>query len=194
MVLGCGHGIEYPKGCTSLRDDVSRAGAVISELPNDAKPKPLNFPRRNRIVAALSEAVVVIQAGAKSGALVTAKLARGLGTPVLAAPGLPNSALTRGTHGLLREGAALVESATDILTVIGVEPMRVGARESSSTTPRLEGLQEAVVKWLDSGPASPDELARELKRPVSDVLATLVELEMEGLVSAHGGCYERQVS
>lgn len=195
MVLGCGHGVEYPKGCIALREQVSDAGAVISELPEDAKPRPLNFPKRNRIVAALAEALVVVQAGERSGALVTAKLAKGLDAPVLAVPGLPNTALTRGTHGLLRKGAILAESANDILTAIGLEPMREGACESLSGegSPHLEGLHEAVAKWLDSGPASPDEMARGLKRPVGDVLATLVELEMEGLVSSHGGCYERRM-
>lgn len=193
MVLGCGHGVEYPKGSNALREQVTDAGAVVSELPVDARPRPLNFPKRNRIVAALADAVVVVQAGERSGALVTAKLAKGLDTKVLAVPGIPNTPLTRGTHGLLRGGAILVETADDILTAIGLEPMREGVREPSLVAPKLEGLHEAVAKWLDSGPASPDELARGLKQPVSDVLSILVELELEGLVSSHGGCYERRV-
>lgn len=191
MVLGCGLDVEYPRGSTELRRRVAESGAVVSELPDDAKPRPGHFPRRNRIVAALAQATVVVQAGERSGALVTARLARGLGRPVLAVPGQPAAALTRGTHSLLKSGALLVDDVDDILRAIGREPERTGAEAQAPWHAHLSGFQAAVARFLDAGPASVDEMARGLERPVGEVMATLVELEMDGLVASRGGCFER---
>lgn len=188
MVLGCGIDVDYPRGSEELRREVAEAGAVISELAPDTPPRPGHFPRRNRIVAALVEAVLVVQAGAKSGALVTARMAREQGRPVLAVPGLPGAALTRGTHGLLRQGARLAESAADVLAAIGLE---AGPGELPATPPKLSGLPGRVVRLLDQGPASAEEVARSVGRPVSEVLGLMVELELQGLVTCHAGCYER---
>lgn len=191
MVLGCGLEVEYPAGSFELRARVAASGAVISELEPREKPRPLHFPRRNRIVAALSDAVVVVQAGERSGALVTARMGRALGLKVLAVPGLPNAALTRGTHGLLRAGALLAEGAGDVLTAIGLGPMSVGSERARPHGVHLTGVSAAIFEWLSRGPASTDDLARGLKRPVSEILAALVELEVDGLVACNGGCYER---
>ena len=110
VVLGCGLAVDYPKGSAELREAAAASGAVVTELEADVPPRPGNFPRRNRIVAALSDAIVVVQAAARSGALSTARLGRELGRPLLAVPGLPGAPLSAGTHGLLREGAILAES------------------------------------------------------------------------------------
>jgi DNA processing protein len=190
MVLGCGLGVEYPRGSSDLRDRVARSGAVISELPLDAPPRPAHFHRRNRIVAALARAVLVVQAGARSGALAVARLGREMGRPVLAVPGLPDSPRTRGTHGLLRSGALLAENAGDVLAAIGLEA--AAAPVASGPEPRASGLARRLVRRLDErGEASADELARDVRHPVGEVLSALIELELEGLIACHGGCYER---
>jgi DNA processing protein len=191
MVLGCGLEVEYPAGSLELRARVAASGAVVSELEPLEKPRPLHFPRRNRIVAALSDAVVVVQAGERSGALVTARMGRALGLEVLAVPGTPNAPLTRGTHGLLRSGALLAEGAADVLTAMGLGPMSVRSGEARPRGVRLSGVNAEIVDWLSGGPASTDDLARGLNRHVSEILAALVELEVDGIVACSGGNYER---
>jgi DNA processing protein len=188
MVLGCGLAVDYPKGSWELRQRVAESGAVISELPPDAPPRPSQFPRRNRIAAALVDAVLVVQAGERSGALVTARLAQELGRKILAVPGMPGTPLTRGTHGLLRQGALLAESSRDVMTAIGLEAADAPPGEPP---PRLRGVAAKVVRLLDGGPTSAEEVARAIDRPVGEALALLVELELEGLVSCQAGCYER---
>lgn len=191
MVLGCGLEVEYPAGSLELRARVAASGAVISELPLRERPRPLHFPKRNRIVAALSDAVVVVQAGARSGALATARMGRDLGLEVLAVPGTPNAPLTRGTHGLLRSGARLAEGVDDVLAAIGLPPLSVRSEEGRPQGALLTGVNAAIIEWLAQGPASTDDLARGLKRPVSEILAALVELEVDGMVACDAGCYER---
>lgn len=189
MVLGCGLGVEYPRGSSRLRESVSEAGAVISELPPDTPPRPAHFHRRNQILIALVDAVLVVQAGARSGALAMAELARKMGRKVLAVPGLPGVALTRGTHGLLRTGALMAENGRDVLEAIGVDFVHVEAEKTAP--PRKRGLAGKVLRWLDQGPSTADEIARGIERPVSEILAVLVELELEGLLICIGGCYEK---
>lgn len=191
MVLGCGHDIDYPKGSATLRRRVAESGAVVSELPADAKPHPGHFPKRNRIVAALSGAVVVVQAGARSGALITARLARELDRAVLAVPGRPGDALTRGTHGLLRDGALMAEGAEDVLKSIGLSETdsRQGLRGQVRIA-NLTGLSAAVARELRRGAASADELARTLDCSVSELMTTLTRLEVDGVVTNLGGCFE----
>jgi DNA processing protein len=190
IVLGCGLDVDYPAGSRELRGAVTRSGAVVTELSPGASPKPHHFPRRNRLVAALSEAVLVVQAGVRSGALSTAGIARKLGRPVLAVPGTPGAALTRGTHGLLRRGALLAEGADDVLRAMdrrrrSAEPRREAA------APQLDGLEALLHESIRKGSLSADELARSVDRPVSEVLVALLGLEMQGLVVNRGGCYER---
>jgi DNA processing protein len=191
MVLGCGLDVDYPKGTGELRRKTIERGAVISELPPDAKPHPGHFPRRNRIVAALTQAVVVVQAGQRSGALITARLARELGREVFAVPGRPRDELTRGTHDLLRRGASMCEGAGDVLEKLGFDVADTGQglrRESRITN--LTGLPAAVARALRRGPASAEELARGLERPVGELMATLLHLEVDGVVVNVGGSYE----
>jgi DNA processing protein len=188
VVLGCGLDVEYPRGSTALRARAAEAGAVVSELGLAARPRPVNFPKRNRIVAALAEAIVVVQAGARSGALSTAHQGKALHRPILAVPGSPGSDLTRGTHGLLRSGALLAEGPEDVLAAIGRAPQPGPSR--TRARPELTGLEAAVHALLQGRTCSADELARAAERPVADVLGALVQLELRGLVVSRAGCYE----
>ncbi len=188
MVLGCGLEVDYPRGSETLRRGVATTGAVVTELPPDTTPRPAHFPRRNRIIAALAEVVVVVQGGERSGALITARLAKALGRPVLAVPGRPGAPLTRAPHGLLRNGAGLVEHAADVLACMGLECPDDGVLRELGPTIRLTGLGAKIVRQLNRGPASVDELSRGLDWSVGEVLSGLVELEMDGVVTSRGGC------
>src|SRR5215813_12613044 len=121
-VLGCGPDVAYPREHETLMADIVATGAVVSELVPGTPPKAHFFPRRNRIISGLSRAIVVIEAGEKSGSLITARCALEQGRDVLAVPGNILNGRNRGAHGLLRDGAKIVESADDIL-----EELHLGA-------------------------------------------------------------------
>ena len=119
-VLGSGADIIYPGEHASLAREIERSGLVMSELAPGTPPRPRFFPLRNRIISGLSRAVVVIEAGEKSGSLITARSALEQGRDVLAVPGNVLSGRNRGAHALLRDGAKIVESADDILEELGL--------------------------------------------------------------------------
>ncbi|MBI2346602.1 MAG: DNA-protecting protein DprA [Deltaproteobacteria bacterium] len=117
-VLGGGHDRFYPKEHRHLAEQICRNGAVITEFPPDARAHPSQFPQRNRIISGLSMAVVVVEAAERSGSLITARLAAEQGRLVFAVPGPAGHLATRGTHGLLKQGAHIAESAEDVLQAI----------------------------------------------------------------------------
>jgi len=140
---------------------------------------------------ALVEAVVVVQGGDRSGAMAIAAEARAQGRRVLAVPGRPSGALSKGPHQLLRDGALLAENVDDVLEALGVGPESSPRRDQQGPGCCVSPAMVEVLRWLDQGPASADELARGLGQPVGELRATLVELEVGGLVTSHGGWYER---
>ena len=119
-VVGCGADVVYPAEHAALTRDIIRTGAVVSELLPGTDPRPHFFPRRNRIISGLVRAVVVVEAGEKSGSLITARCALEQGRDVLAVPGNVLSGRNRGGHALLKDGARLVESADDVLEELGL--------------------------------------------------------------------------
>lgn len=136
-VLGNGLDVDYPPENRDLARDISAKGAVLSQFPPGTRPHHYNFPARNRIIAGLALGVVVVEAGERSGALITAGLAADLGREVFAVPGRVTSPVSRGPHGLLRDGAILVRDWTDVVQELpapwrqtvwpaGVEPAEVG--------------------------------------------------------------------
>ncbi len=114
-VLGCGLDVDYPPGQTELREEIAASGAVITELAPGTDPSPWQFPRRNRIISGLSLGVIVVEATEDSGSLITARLALEQGREVFAVPGPVDAPLSRGPHGLIKQGAKLVESADDVI-------------------------------------------------------------------------------
>lgn len=181
-VLGCGIDRDYPAAHAQLASRIREAGLIVSEYAPGVEPAPWRFPARNRIIAGLSRAVVVVEARERSGALITADLALEEGRDVFAVPGEITSALSAGTNELLRLGAAPLTCARDVLDRFGLEPaVRASVQVSSKAAEVLAALEE--------GPAGADELARRFGAAANELSIALTELELAGLVTAAEGVY-----
>ena len=194
-VLGCGVDHVYPTSNRGLYEAIGRRGLLLSEYPPGQTPRKFHFPERNRIIAALGSAAVVVQAGERSGALITAGLALNLGREVLAVPGAADQPVSRGAHQLLREGAAVAETALDVLrqlygpaydgspTVQGTLFDPASGSQEAGSRGSAGRLRDALV----GGPAPVDELARVTGVGVSETLATLCRMEIGGTVRSLPG-------
>ncbi len=190
-VLGSGADVIYPPEHGRLADEIAAHGAIVSELAPGTRPRKLFFPLRNRIISGVSRAVVVVEAGEKSGSLITARCALEQGRDVLAVPGNVLSDRNRGGHALIRDGARLVESARDVLEELGLEPAaglrpRPGARASEGGADT--GTPDPILTSLGPGEAADIEaLAARTGLAVTPLLTKLMELELAGLVARAGG-------
>lgn len=185
-VLGNGLASVYPVENRDLGERVSRNGALISELPLDAAPVAANFPPRNRIIAALSLGVVVVEGSRRSGALITARFASEMGKEVFAVPGDIGRPQTRGTHQLIRDGAKLVETIEDIIEELGPLTGPVLVREDETPIPDPRALilntnERAVYDLLDASPKDIDHVTRESGLSPANVASTLMVLELRHL-------------
>ena len=194
-VLGCGIDRVYPAINRQLYGSIAARGLLLSEYPPDDTPRKHHFPQRNRIIAALSSALVVVQAGHKSGALITAGMALDLGREVLAVPGPADQAVSWGVHHLLREGAQVAETALDVLRELG-ESRCLETGESQGTLfdahPSSPGVgvpppAGRLREGLAAGPALVDDLARATGIEVPEVLAMLCRMELSGMVRSLPG-------
>jgi len=181
-VLGCGIDRDYPAAHRELARRIAETGLVVSEYAPGVEPAPWRFPARNRIVAGLTAATVVVEARERSGALITADLALEEGREVLAVPGEITSALSAGSNALLRIGAIPLTRAGDVLEVFGIEPQAAGA----TTLGAEAGITLARLREV---PAGVDELVRATGLPAGKIAAALAELELAGLVSEGEGVY-----
>jgi DNA processing protein len=181
-VLGCGIDRDYPRSHAALARKVCATGLLVSEYPPGIEPAPWRFPARNRIIAGLSLATVVVEARERSGALITADFALELGRDVFAVPGEITVARSVGTNNLLRQGAAPLLGVDDVLDAVGVE------RAPSSKVP-VSASAAHVLAVLADGPRGADELARACGCDSARVSAALLELELAGVVSATDGVY-----
>ena len=175
-VLGCGIDRDYPAAHADLARRIAETGLIVSEYAPAVEPAPWRFPARNRIVAGLAAATVVVEARERSGALITADLALEAGREVFAVPGEITSALSAGTNALLKLGASPLTCAADVLFSFGMEP---DARDAAPD-PLLELL-----------PATADEIVRSTGRLAAEIAAALVALELDGRATAHDGVYRR---
>ncbi|MER3466081.1 MAG: hypothetical protein C4340_02595 [Armatimonadota bacterium] len=187
-VLGSGIDRPYPSAHASLLDEVSRSGAVISQFPLGTPPDAYRFPSRNYVIAALARAVVVVEAPARSGALLTATLASDEGRHVFVAPAPMDSESHYGGFELVNEGANLLYDVGQVLSSLGIEP---GASTTPEPAPSLTELQCRIIERIGDKPALLDHLSDELDCPSSAVLAELTQLEIAGLVARVGGGYVR---
>lgn len=198
-VLGCGPDVAYPPSNASLHREVLRSGLVVSEFAWGVPARAWRFPARNRVMAALSRGVVVVEGSARSGARLTAGFGLDLGREVLAVPGEAGKRLSQAPHALLRQGAPLCESADDVVAAIagvrfeGEEP--AGELPSTALACLLEarcddGRLTSVMTVLEKAPATADEVADACGLRVQVAAALLSELEIEGLaVPAGAGAF-----
>ena len=177
-VMGCGLMTVYPRRNDRLAAAIRESGAIVSELPPDAPPLSSHFPLRNRIISGLCRATIVVEAGLKSGSLITANQALEQGRSVLAVPGSTMSEKHRGSHQLIKDGARLVDTVEDVFQEIGWVP----SARIESTTRKLLQLSELESNMARGEPYSVDNLAGKTRRPTSELLAELSELEMSGRV------------
>ncbi len=184
-VLGSGLGVDYPRGSAALRARVAEAGGLVSEYVPGTPPRPHRVLERNRIIAGLVDAVVVVEGGARSGALTTARLALEQGREVLACPVALPSPQAPAPLALIRDGARVVTAPDDVVDALGL--LRLGERggeprgDGGPQRDDLGALAGQLWDLLSSTPRSIDALAGATGRPASAVLAAVVELVAAGL-------------
>lgn len=181
-VLGCGIERDYPAAHAHLARGICGAGLVISEYAPGVEPAPWRFPARNRIIAGLCQATVIVEARERSGALITADFALEAGREVFAVPGEITSTLSAGTNALLRLGATPLTSSVDVLELFGVEPTRLADLDLGKDA-------EAVLEALLREPASADELGRVTGLDAAALATALAELELTGAIAEADGLY-----
>lgn len=198
-VLGCGVDQTYPPEHDQLRKQIEAHGAVLAELPVGSSPQSHHFPRRNRIISGLSVGVLVAEAAMNSGSLITAKLALEQGRDVFALPGSVKEARCRGSNGLIKEGARLIECAADMMEELlpQVEPAlraRVMAGETaSSVLEKLGPDEQRIYEVLSHDAQSVDAVIERTGLSAAQVTATMLALELRGYVrQLPGPQYQRR--
>jgi len=179
-VLGCGIDRDYPSAHRQLAAEIAETGLVVSEYEPGVEPAPWRFPARNRIIAGLARAAVIVEARERSGALITADFALEEGREVFAVPGEITSGLSAGTNALLRLGATPLTSSADVLETLGIEPQSPGVPDVSVGAAR-------VLAAIRESPATLDELGRATGLDAAAIAAAVSELELAGLVSDAAG-------
>jgi len=177
----------YPPENKGLFERIVASGAIISEFPVGTVPEKFNFPTRNRIIAGLSRGTLVIEAGERSGALITAEHALELGRDVFAVPGRPTDMTSRGSNKLIRNGAFLAMSITDITERFGLLiSERTDGGKRIDTGSLTEG-ERMIYENVDLAPILVDDLARILEKDVSALMEPLVSLQLKGLIKEMPG-------
>ncbi len=184
-VLGCGPDVAYPPEHARLMERVAGCGALLSEYPPGSEPTRHAFPERNRIVSGVSLGVVVVEAGARSGTMITVNTALDQGREVMAVPGEITGALSVGTNRLLRDGACLVASARDVLEPLGLETA-VGSVPAAASG-ELTETQRMLLSELERGPMHFDSLLHRTGLEPTALRSALLELEMAGRMVAGPG-------
>jgi len=213
-VVAGGVDVVYPAENRGLYDALARQGAVVAELPLGTEPQARHFPRRNRIISGMALGVVVVEAAARSGSLITARFALEQGREVFAVPGSPLDPRARGCNDLLRNGATLTENAADVLSELApqlqsAEPVRMLPPVKMLTVPPAipspasggapgwgptgadpagdEAAVEMILERLGPTPVAVDELVRQCQMSAAAVATLLLELELAGQVERHPG-------
>jgi DNA processing protein len=204
-VIGTGLDRVYPSKHLALAHRIVEHGLMVSEFPLGTPPLPANFPKRNRIISALSLGTLVVEAAVKSGSLITARLASEQGKEVFAIPGSIHSTQSRGCHALLKQGAKLVESAQDVLEELRLQltpplvpPSKLLKTENKTPVDELAAARHVepddLVKSLGYDPVSLDALVARTGWDAATLQVRLMELELEDQVARlPGGLYQRVV-
>ena len=194
-VLGCGVDLLYPPENRTLAEQIVANGCLLSEFPLSTPPLAEHFPRRNRIISGLSRGVLVVEAAPQSGSLITARYALDQGREVMAVPGPINVPSCRGSNGLIKQGAVLVDSLDDLLVGLGITATPSSAQPSLlDTRPavplcRLTPREALVYELLAQGPRHLDEITTALELTAGEVSAMVLGLELKGLLMQLPGSY-----
>jgi len=192
-VIGNGIDRPYPARHCKLADRVIREGLLVSEYPPGTQARPAHFPQRNRIISGLSRGILVVEAGLKSGSLITARLALEQGREVFAIPGSIHNPMARGCHELIRQGAVLVETVDDICNEFesGWSSLAPEPTLQERESPGLEPREIAVLDALGYDPQSTDDLCSATGLPAEHLMQSLMLLELHGLVDSAPGGFQR---
>jgi len=186
-VLGSGIDVAHPARNRDLFQRIEASGSLLSEYPPGTPAEPFRFPARNRLIAALSRGVVVVEGAAKSGTRITAEHAVDLGLDVFAVPGQVTSPLAETPLGLIRDGATMIRGTADLLEDLRLE----GAASGERGLPRGLSADEGRVLASLATSMLPSAVAAATGIPVADTLTVLIALEIRGLVRGVGGRFER---
>lgn len=180
-VLGCGVDICYPREHIGLYEDLQERGGILSEQPIGMPPLARNFPARNRIISALADVIIVIEAKEKSGSLITADIALEMGKDVYALPGPINSELSKGCNMLIRQGAGILLSPQDLLDELRIST-KEDVKKKLKSKISLETEENMVYSCLDLYPKNVNQLMIETKMEIPQLINQLVSLEMQGYI------------
>ncbi len=191
-VLGSGLDFLYPPENAPLAEAIARSGAILSEFPMATPPERHNFPRRNRIISGLSLGVVVVEAAAKSGALITADCALEQGREVFSVPGPVDSVTSQGTNGLLKQGARLVTSIEDIFEELGLQTHEAVAKSAAAVVESASKEQVRLLALIHDKPESIDNLIAKSGYEPAAAASLLAMLELKGEIrQLPGKCFVR---
>jgi DNA protecting protein DprA len=196
-VVAGGIDVVYPQEHVTLHAAISRQGAVVAEMPPGANPQARHFPRRNRIIAGLAEAVLVVEAAMRSGSLITARFALEQGREVFAVPGSPLDSRSQGSNDLIRQGATLTETADDVLRVLGgaattsrretpIAPVVPPGAPGDDPDPD-DAARQRLAEALSPSPVPIDDLIRLCRLPPAVIASILLEWELAGRIERHAG-------
>jgi DNA processing protein len=197
-VMAGGVDVIYPVENAALAHDLARSGLRLSEMPMGLQPQARHFPARNRIISGLARAVVVVEAAAKSGSLITARNALDQNREVLAVPGHPFDARAAGCNMLIRDGATLVRTAADVMEALDhIVPTQQAERPIANPSPAIPDqprplrdiakLHALILERLGPSPMAEDQLIRDLSAHRAGLAPALVELELEGKILRQAG-------
>ncbi len=190
-VVAGGVDVTYPAENATLMDRIAENGLILSEMPIALQPQARHFPRRNRLISGIARAVVVVEAAAKSGSLITAQVALDQGRDVLAVPGHPFDARAYGCNMLIRDGATLVRSTADVLEALTPTgtPAMLDKRPSLAPPirPEIVTLHQQILDRLGPSPIAEDQLLRDTGAGIAQMSSVLLELEFGGRVERQAG-------
>ena len=197
-VLGSGFDFIFPEKNRSLFMEIEKNdGAVISEFPDHTPPARWTFPKRNRLVAAMASAVVVVQAPGRSGSMITARISKEIGVPLGAVPGAPTDSLSAGCNQLIRGGATLISNADDVINLLGCDTycqqldlpgtVKQGMESTEKMPLGLSSEETRIWNLLTHDAIHIDDIALETKLPMRVVSAAVLNMELFGLIEDSGG-------
>ncbi|WP_084193099.1 DNA-processing protein DprA [Vannielia litorea] len=199
-VVAGGVDVTYPQENAALMARIAEGGLILSEEPPGLQPQARHFPKRNRIISGLARAVIVVEAGARSGSLITARGALDQGREVMAVPGHPFDARASGCNLLIRDGATLIRSAEDVIEALGPAPAEIApavraAPVAPADLPRAperpqeetRALHARILGLIGPAPVAEDQLARDLSLPARHLAENLTSLELEGRIARQPG-------